>query len=65
MGLAEFTGLLDHMGSALKIMTISPTAEAKCNYERLRALLDRGVTPALGHDKSATEEDILGALRAA
>ena len=68
------------MGTALKVMTISPSAEAKCGYARLQALLDHGAVPgmyilllppsrntnpfaAFGHDKSASEADILGALR--
>lgn len=47
MRLGEFTELLDLMRPSLKIMTISPSAEAKCDYERLKALLNCGVTPGM------------------
>jgi N-acetylglucosamine-6-phosphate deacetylase len=60
----NFERLLDSMPS-LKIMTISPSLEQKRNYERIRALLERGVRPALGHDADASEASILGALKVA
>ena len=48
-----------------KVMTISPSLERKTQGDRIRALLRRGIVPALGHDVECTEEDILGALRGA
>lgn len=32
-------------------------------YDRMRVLAARGVVVALGHDRSASEQDILGALK--
>lgn len=61
MPLAEFEKLLDHI-PALRVMTISPHLEAQVGYARLEALVRRGVVPALGHDRVATETEILGAL---
>ena len=61
---ASFDELLDAIPS-LRIMTISPSLERDRNYSRLRLLLHRGVRPSLGHDKECSEDDILGALRAA
>lgn len=61
MPLSEFESLLDAMPH-LRAMTISPHLEAKGNYARIRALLKRGVVPALGHDRVASESEILGAL---
>jgi hypothetical protein len=43
-------------------MTIAPSIDAKDGYARIRMLLERGVLPALGHDRYCTETDILGAL---
>jgi len=64
--LEEFNKYIDFLCSAgLKVMTISPSLESKVGYCRLKALFDRGVVPALGHDREATEEDILGALKIA
>ncbi|XP_078360754.1 N-acetylglucosamine-6-phosphate deacetylase-like isoform X2 [Oculina patagonica] len=57
----EFEQLLDKMHH-LKIMTISPHAEASSNFERIKCLLKRGIGPALGHDKQASEDEILAAL---
>lgn len=57
----EFEQLLIKMHH-LKIMTISPHAEASNDYRRIKCLLKRGVVPALGHDKQATEDEILAAL---
>ena len=48
---------------SLRVMTISPSLEAKIDYARIRELLKRGVRVALGHDVAANEADILGALR--
>ena len=61
MTLKEFESLLDSIPH-LKVMTISPHLEAPGGYRRLNALLERGVVPAMGHDRVASEEDILGAL---
>ena len=61
MTLTEFESLLDAMPH-LKVMTISPHLEAEGSYARMRSLLERGVVPALGHDRVASESDILGAL---
>lgn len=61
ISLADFEELLDSIPS-LKMMTISPHLEAARGYERIRALVKRGVVPALGHDRVATEAEILGAL---
>ena len=61
MSLMEFERLLDATPH-LKVMTISPHLEAGENYARLHALLQRGVVPALGHDRIASETEILGAL---
>lgn len=61
MSLADFEKLVDSI-PALKVMTISPHLEAAVDYRRLKALVNRGVVPALGHDRVATESEILGAL---
>ena len=61
MKLGDFESLLDSIPH-LKVMTISPHLEAKDGYQKIKALLKRGVTPALGHDRVATEDEILGAL---
>ena len=61
MSLSDFECLLDSI-PRLKVMTISPHLEAATGYQRLKALIQRGVVPALGHDRVATEEEILGAL---
>lgn len=50
MELEEFKSILKEMGTALKIMTISPSAEAKFNFTRLKALLDHGAVP--GNDNN-------------
>ena len=34
------------------------------DYGRILALCERGIVPALGHDKVATEREIIGALQA-
>ena len=61
MALTDFKKLLDAMPH-LKVMTISPHLEAGQSYARLRELLKRGVLPALGHDRVASETEILEAL---
>lgn len=61
MPLVEFEHLLDSMPN-LKVMTISPHLEAPGGYQRIKVLLARGVVPAMGHDRVASEEEILGAL---
>ncbi|XP_038057165.1 N-acetylglucosamine-6-phosphate deacetylase-like [Patiria miniata] len=62
MSIPDFKNILDAMPSC-RIMTISPHVDAKNNYERIKMLLDRGIVPALGHDRLATEQEILGALK--
>lgn len=61
MSLVQFEELLDAI-PLLKVMTISPHLEAAVDYQRLKALVKRGVVPALGHDMVATEAEVLGAL---
>lgn len=61
ISLDGFERLLDAIPS-LKVMTISPHLEAARDYERIKALVRRGVVPALGHDRVASEAEILGAL---
>ncbi len=61
MSVGDFETLLDSI-PRLKMMTISPHLEAAISYSRLKALIRRGVVPALGHDRVASEEEILGAL---
>eukprot|EP00995_Heteronema_vittatum_P007880 NODE_303_length_1505_cov_370.941621_g218_i0.p1 GENE.NODE_303_length_1505_cov_370.941621_g218_i0~~NODE_303_length_1505_cov_370.941621_g218_i0.p1 ORF type:complete len:410 (+),score=110.38 NODE_303_length_1505_cov_370.941621_g218_i0:57-1286(+) len=62
MPLPDFRALVDHM-QTLRVMTISPSKDAEANYDRIRYLLSRNVTPALGHDRNCTAEQVLGALR--
>ncbi|XP_077863301.1 N-acetylgalactosamine-6-phosphate deacetylase-like [Saccoglossus kowalevskii] len=62
MDITEFTRLLDSMPSC-KVMTISPHVDRKSDYQRIKLLHERGIVPSLGHDKIATEDDILGALQ--
>lgn len=45
------------------IMTISPSCESRMDFARLKHLVDLGVRPSLGHDRKATESDIIFALR--
>ena len=61
MSLAGFEELINSIPH-LKMMTISPHLEAGVGYQRIKALVERGVVPALGHDRAATESEILGAL---
>ncbi len=61
ISLEDFERLVDSI-PGLKVMTISPHLEAARGYERIRALVKRGVVPALGHDRVATEAEIVGAL---
>eukprot|EP00760_Papus_ankaliazontas_P000466 PhM_4_TR10080/c1_g1_i2/m.75644/K01443/nagA, AMDHD2; N-acetylglucosamine-6-phosphate deacetylase len=64
MSLADFKALCATMPS-LRIMTISPSKEAGVGFARLSHLLDIGVRPSLGHDRLASEQDVLGALSVA
>jgi N-acetylglucosamine-6-phosphate deacetylase len=63
----SFASFLDKMHGVARVMTISPSqdrqGEERDSYPRLRALRERGIIAALGHDKQCSEEDILGALR--
>lgn len=65
MNETQFSKLIQMLLPSLKIMTISPSRERPNGYQRLRLLLQNGVVAALGHDRQATEEDILGALHVA
>ncbi|XP_011409136.1 PREDICTED: N-acetylglucosamine-6-phosphate deacetylase-like, partial [Amphimedon queenslandica] len=58
----DFELLIDSIPS-IKIMTISPHIEARHNYKRLKLLIKKGIKPSLGHDKEASESEILDALR--
>jgi len=65
----RFEALCDTLAPHLRVMTISPSKEARppapgVPFARLRALLRRGVVPAWGHDRQCTEEDITEALAA-
>lgn len=61
----EFEDFVKSLLPGLRIMTISPSVEAKHDFRRIRILLKHRVLPALGHDLVCTENEILGALRAA
>lgn len=63
--LDKFRSFVDTLQPGLRMMTIAPSVEASEGYARLRYLLSQNVLPALGHDRSATEEQILGALAVA
>ncbi len=65
MPLDQFQQLLDLMGKDLKIMTIGPSVDSRHGYARSKMLLERGIVVALGHDRQASEEQILGALKLA
>ncbi|KPA79809.1 N-acetylglucosamine-6-phosphate deacetylase-like protein [Leptomonas pyrrhocoris] len=64
LNLDSFKALVATMPS-LRVMTISPHIEARCNYEKIRYLLHRRVRVALGHDRVATKAEIMGALKLA
>ncbi|XP_071964252.1 N-acetylglucosamine-6-phosphate deacetylase-like [Antedon mediterranea] len=64
MSMTEFNQLLDSMPSC-KLMTISPHIDVQSGYEKINALVQRGIVPSLGHDRVASEAEILGALQAA
>lgn len=59
--LEQFKELCATMPS-MRVMTISPHIDASNNYELIKHLLHIGVRPSLGHDRVATEKEILGAL---
>lgn len=63
MPLDEFERLLDS-APGLRVMTISPHLESRDNYSKIKALVSRGIVPAMGHDLVATETEILGAMSA-
>lgn len=65
MSAAALEALLSEASSKVRVMTISPSVEAKSGYERIRTLLGNSVVPALGHDRSCTEQDMVGALACA
>ena len=62
--LSDFDHLLRVMGENLRIMTIAPSTEARTGFARLRLVVAAGVRAAMGHDRTATEHEVLGALRA-
>jgi N-acetylglucosamine-6-phosphate deacetylase len=69
MAISRFQRLCDRLDPMLRVMTISPSKEARPGsgsspMERLNELLKRGIVPALGHDKHCTDIDIAGCLRA-
>ncbi|KAG5464564.1 hypothetical protein LSCM4_00002 [Leishmania orientalis] len=64
MNLDDFKRLVASMPS-LRVMTISPHIEAQCNYEKIRHLLEKKVRVALGHDRTASKSEIMGALKLA
>lgn len=64
LSLDGFKALVATMPS-LRVMTISPHIEARCNYEKIRYLLQRNVRVALGHDRIANKAEIMGALKLA
>jgi N-acetylglucosamine-6-phosphate deacetylase len=59
----DFEKIVDIMSPALKVVTISPSVDAPSDYSRMKILNKKGITISLGHDKKATEEEILAALR--
>ena len=68
MSKEDFEAMLDEVGPHLKVMTISPSQESSRIQDRppcsrIKALLKRGIVPAIGHDTDCTEEDILECLR--
>jgi len=63
MPVKDFANLVDKMGSALKVMTISPSMDAASDFARMRVLKERNVTISIGHDRNATEEQINDAFR--
>ncbi|CBZ25843.1 N-acetylglucosamine-6-phosphate deacetylase-like protein [Leishmania mexicana MHOM/GT/2001/U1103] len=64
ISLDDFKRLVNSMPS-LRVMTISPHIEARCNYEKIRHLLKKKVRVALGHDRAATKSEIMCALKLA
>lgn len=46
-------------------MTIGPSMDKPSGYQRIKCLARNGVRPALGHDRACTEDEVLGAIRAA
>jgi N-acetylglucosamine-6-phosphate deacetylase len=63
MPMADFVELLNVLGPGLKLMTISPSVDAVNGFEKIQLLVERGVKPALGHDKECSVDDIIGALK--
>ncbi|PRP83165.1 N-acetylglucosamine-6-phosphate deacetylase-like [Planoprotostelium fungivorum] len=63
MPVEDFTRLVDKMGSALKVMTISPSMDSASGFSRMKVLKERNVTISIGHDRNATEDQINGAFR--
>lgn len=61
MCIQRFRQFLDQF-SSIRVMTISPHEDAKAGFQRIQELCRRGIIPALGHDKGASEAEILGAL---
>eukprot|EP00729_Bicosta_minor_P017007 gene17007-20076_t len=65
MNPSRFEELVADMVPALKVMTIGPSMDKPSGYQRIKCLARNGVRPALGHDRACTEDEVLGAIRAA
>lgn len=64
MPLDAFKKLCAEMPS-MKIMTISPSKEKLVGYGRIRHLLELGVRPSLGHDRTASADSIVACMKLA
>ena len=53
------------MGTPVPLMKPHVAHHRPSGYQRIKCLARNGVRPALGHDRACTEEDVLGAIRAA
>eukprot|EP01083_Nonionella_stella_P118879 355027_1 len=65
--MAEFERFVDSLNNEgkhhnVKVMTISPSIDYKDNFKRIKLLKQKGIIPAIGHDKQCDEEQIIAAL---
>eukprot|EP00298_Acanthocystis_sp_HF-20_P009964 c18595_g1_i3.p1 GENE.c18595_g1_i3~~c18595_g1_i3.p1 ORF type:complete len:236 (-),score=74.52 c18595_g1_i3:67-774(-) len=60
----KFNNFLNSL-AFVKVMTLSPHEDAKKQYMYTKALLKKNIVPSYGHDRKATEDEIIGALRVA